>query len=901
MLARTDSDITVERNNEEEEEASSEIQELLKDVNQGQPRDHKRVIELVRKFPNLALVPLIKCKYGSSSRTILNQLVQERAPLEVIRGVVEASPGSVRAPETDDDFLPIHTACWYKKDYSDVIIYLVQQYPESLMEKYKGNADKLPIHQLVQGEVGILEAIKYMVSKVPGLVSTTDKFGFLPLHCACGPSLSTRGDPLIVEYMAAAFPDGLKVMTNRQIPPTPTSQTHRNNSLSMALLFTASTNERENHPRLETVQLFLDLCPECVTFKDSLGRLPLSIACATPLKIYNWDVMCLLATKHPEALRGADQNRGGCLPIHDCISKKAPLEVVHKVVELYPECLSKQSQWLGTPLHHACCCSNYGQVIQYLAKRNPSILMMRGRGGQLPLHQLITSKRPSKHTMDTVQLLIKLCPQALLQADSYGRLPLVRACQEKHSDVIAYLCEHHPNATWQAAGGSIKGQSWIPLHALLQAYMPSLEDVKRLVEIRPESVWQGSSAKGVNALSYACGGNDMAVFAYCCQRFPTTEKSLKLCGGRFNLNKEIAVLIGGLLPQLEFFHCEADLGYDYDGEGWFHLIDRLQGNTSILDLTMTVPMLLLASSDGASVRFTEAIMGSSVRNLTIWQRRSDSRIERKFRNVKQPEWNVAKFVVDMISRGQTSSLAIEGNIPWGQGKINAILDALRNNNHLQTLWLPSLALTKPQIQSLLDIVASHNVTLNELRMSSLALTKPQIQSLLDIVASHNVTLNELRMSSAGSCNLMEHVLYYVRLNGAGRAKIHDPNATRLILVKLLVAQSKSKEPINQVNACFGLLSESLSLWCEVGQWMEDTSLGGERGTQAEPNDLSVDLPTSQPVKQTPRRTASATRRQRLAELSGLAQPTSGFAPPVRRAPQWPKQHHAQQSGLTKQE
>ncbi|CAB9516429.1 expressed unknown protein [Seminavis robusta] len=174
-----------------EEEASNQIQELLKDVNQGRPRDHKRIIELLRALPNVALVPFIKSGWGSGRCTILNQLVQERAPLEVVRSVVEAAPESVRAQVNDDDFLPIHTACWHKwheKDYSDVIIYLAQQYPESMMEKYKGNVEQLPIHRLAQGEDGILKAIKYMVAQIPGLVSTKDKFGFLPLHYACSPS-----------------------------------------------------------------------------------------------------------------------------------------------------------------------------------------------------------------------------------------------------------------------------------------------------------------------------------------------------------------------------------------------------------------------------------------------------------------------------------------------------------------------------------------------------------------------------------------------------------------------------------------------------------------------------------------------------------------------------------------
>jgi len=476
----------------------------------------------------------------------------------------------------------------------------------------------------------------------------------------------------------------------------------------------------------------------------------------------------------------------------------------------------------GTPLRSACCGQNNPGVVKYLAQQNPVVIKEKSYLGQNILHCLIQfSSRSSRvNFIDKFKALTDLCPEALEIKDDSGRLPLHLACEFALSEAIAYLCQYYPESTKKAAAVPIGARGYpkfargsIPLHLLLQTYRPKLQDVERLVNIYPEGIWEGIRP-GINALTYACTGN---VFDYCARKLPKTESSLVLGGEGFPFlfSNDKAVTIGGLMPQLEFFHCFPNYFYDFNGEGWFHMVGCLQGNPSIVDLALTVPALLLASLHTANDNFRQIILRSSVRKLKLRLVDSDQKTMEKVSEPK-PRWNVGNFVVDMLREAKLSALVVEsgsGELNISESCASKIVDFLKDNTTLRILSLPSLELTSVQLNRLFKILKLHNSTLEHLDIRN---------PILD--------------------HRMEKIQYYARLNQCGRSKLRIPTATAAVLVELLsprevdsIKRSTSllggqtrptselsgngdrsfRNEMDRLNVIYGLLRETPSVWCSA--------------------------------------------------------------------------------------
>lgn len=119
---------------------------------------------------------------GSTSAQVLplHVAVSLRAPLHVIRAIVEAYPDALGVKETSFKRLPLHISTQFGAS-CDVVQYLVQQHPAAALE-----ADilgRLPIHYSCSNAAP-LPTIRTLLQANPAATLYSDYNGWLPLHVA---------------------------------------------------------------------------------------------------------------------------------------------------------------------------------------------------------------------------------------------------------------------------------------------------------------------------------------------------------------------------------------------------------------------------------------------------------------------------------------------------------------------------------------------------------------------------------------------------------------------------------------------------------------------------------------------------------------------------------------------
>ena len=222
----------------------------------------------------------------------------------------------------------------------------------------------------------------------------------------------------------------------------------------------------------------------------------------------------MLVGKYPLALRHLCMVEDGYmnsfpgLPLHYYFSRPNGIEVdtVKMLVEAHPQALTTADDEGITPiltlLYRGYMNSRY-EILNFIVKSVPfstilaSSLRIAGVDGSVPLHMACSSESIDS---DTIQLLINVCPEAVIQTDVYGYLPIHYLCQNRslhetalvnilkifikinsHIGVDQFL---HAINVEDMDGGHLRH---LPIHlALLHDMSP--EFCKALIDACPESV-----------------------------------------------------------------------------------------------------------------------------------------------------------------------------------------------------------------------------------------------------------------------------------------------------------------------------------------------------------------------------------------------------------------------------
>jgi len=180
---------------------------------------------------------------------------------------------------------------------------------------------------------------------------------------------------------------------------------------------------------METITRLIDMWPESIQVRSSLGYLPLHAACRENAQ--NAELIAFLMAKWPLAVREAYPTLGR-LPLHLACRAHGSLTVLQMLIDAYVEAVLVPDVNGFLPLHYACW-KRKGSMqisleqIKLLVEKMPESLHIQTNLGMLPLHWACFSPISSTNV---IRYLVKSNPATAFVRDHKGRLPLHLACAE---------------------------------------------------------------------------------------------------------------------------------------------------------------------------------------------------------------------------------------------------------------------------------------------------------------------------------------------------------------------------------------------------------------------------------------------------------------------------------------
>lgn len=202
-----------------------------------------------------------------------------------------------------------------------------------------------------------------------------------------------------------------------------------------------------NETSLEVIMFLVDLFPGALEMQDVYGYVPLHAACERPGA--SLEIVTFLVSKNELALTAKGS-----------ISIDASTETVECLVE-NPKVLAVKTNpadrggFGRNPLHLASEEKGRADIVRFLILKNPTSLTVPDSFGDLPIHRACWYS-----DLETVEVLLESHPETLQSKNGENLTPFLKACMVENVPVVVYMIERHPNLL------NIKGEEegWSPLH-----------------------------------------------------------------------------------------------------------------------------------------------------------------------------------------------------------------------------------------------------------------------------------------------------------------------------------------------------------------------------------------------------------------------------------------------------
>lgn len=167
----------------------------------------------------------------------------------------------------------------------------------------------------------------------------------------------------------------------------------------------------------ETIKFLLDeVNPKWMMQKDSFGNTPLSLACKGR---FDHEVIKLLVDRSPRTVDICNNN--GMTPLHFLCKKEEPsLEAVKYLVGCCPTALVMCDVSKNSPLHGACSINKSLEVITFLARKLPDLLIKKNENGDIPYSLAADNEKRPIHPSDLLSLRKGSFYKQLLEDDRVG-------------------------------------------------------------------------------------------------------------------------------------------------------------------------------------------------------------------------------------------------------------------------------------------------------------------------------------------------------------------------------------------------------------------------------------------------------------------------------------------------
>lgn len=380
----------------------------------------------------------------------LHEALLRGAPVDTIKRLLEEHPDQVDMT-WEEGCRPMHYACSYGASLA-VMRLLADADPRCM--KRRDDSGQTPLHTiLTRSEARVLEAVQFIIERDPETLGVADASLNLPLHIA----LDHNAPEQVVEVLLRGNLEAAEARSGSGWMPLHwgCARAHPPSAVRMLLeACPSAVRERaEGHlpihlackkssTSLETVKLLVDAYSESVREldRDLNGDTVYPVHWACNGLPDTADSVRYLLTAYPEAaLLRIPKHFGGEYLLHTLVRVRGPLDIVRKVVDIFPRALQQRiGHDMCCPLHFACQHGAPRSVIEYLVEEAPEHLRMLTKNNHTPLHLLFLERRTpallatdsedSPPLVDLVRRMIALHPGSTRQRDKFERLPLHVAC-----------------------------------------------------------------------------------------------------------------------------------------------------------------------------------------------------------------------------------------------------------------------------------------------------------------------------------------------------------------------------------------------------------------------------------------------------------------------------------------
>jgi ankyrin repeat protein len=315
--------------------------------------------------------------------------------------------------------------------------------------------------------------VRLLLKAYPEAAQVRNQLGDLPLHKSC-------------EFQD--FPDVVMMLLQAYSNATQEKDMAGRLPLHIACGYATSP---------DIVRMIVQAYPQAAEVRSNYGHLPLHIACNIPEP--SAAIVKLLIEAYPYATKVQDY--GGWLPLHLACSLGASLEVLHFLLETYPESLDIKENSGLKPFYHLKQSAEYKYGTEYV----------------FLLHQAVIGG----YSVLLVKLLLQAFPESCRKKDNDGMIPLHYVCESNRPHFIEYVmtlldADNKDALSIQDDWGRTSMQlltsaaskkddnSRLPLHHLAAcSKCLSEKSVQLLLDAYPESI-RSADKYGMLPFYYAC-------------------------------------------------------------------------------------------------------------------------------------------------------------------------------------------------------------------------------------------------------------------------------------------------------------------------------------------------------------------------------------------------------------
>ena len=348
---------------------------------------------------------------------------------------------------------PLHSACECRtKDLPKIVKLLLDADTKGVAAKTRDREGNLPIHSAAEKKNPSPEVVMMLIDAYPEGLKTKDRDGNLALHSAVENRFEFPAK--VYSKMLAVNPGAMKI-TDKE----------RNTPLHSACENISSAKIIE----VLTLMLSLEEGRSAATIRDKDGNL--AIHSASESKKLSGKVQAMVVDMLVDAYPGSlkIKDRDGNLPLHSAIERGdvLPVKVLAKMVQLYPGAVHVVDKEKNTPLHSACECrtKDLPKIIKLLLDADPKAVAskLKDKDGQLPVHSAINRRTPSTIV---VAMMVEASPQCLEVKNKRTGVHIVQwAIDTSALDVLKKISQVSPQSfDVQCCKSSVSKKMEMPLH-----------------------------------------------------------------------------------------------------------------------------------------------------------------------------------------------------------------------------------------------------------------------------------------------------------------------------------------------------------------------------------------------------------------------------------------------------